>query len=305
MSAKSSSAVTMTVVLVAGVLSAISARAQDASATSLADQLKAQYKRAKIVPELNGYKVAEPGTMLVIRKDGIFGVPLGNNSVDPVVYAIQKDTDLHHSNSGASTWKFGVGHKVYLSKLDVDSKHEKVSFTIVECDSSNPAKPLYYKSVVDFEFPNGYLGAAEVGQIEDVINQVLTVDNGTNEAQRQAHGGQSSPEVVTNDDIIKMVQAKLGDGIVISKIKASPCAFDTSVDALVKLKETGVSDPVIQAMHDCQEAAKAAPEPPANEPVPAGNPVAGHYVNDVSAVEYLDLAADGRWFLRTAHVGDF
>src|SRR6266852_292800 len=194
MSAKTSLVVSA-MVLIAGILCASSADAQSASASSLDAQLKVQYKLAKIVPESNGYKVAEPGTMLVIQKDGIFGVPLGSNLVDPVIYAIQKDTDLHHSNSSASTWKFGVAHKVYLSKLDIDSNHEKVSFTIVECDSSDPVKPSYYKSVVDFEFPSGYLAAAEVGQIEDVISQVLTIDNGTNNTQQQAGGEQTSTEV--------------------------------------------------------------------------------------------------------------
>jgi tetratricopeptide (TPR) repeat protein len=250
MSPKISLAVSLGVILIAGIFCASSANAQGAPATSLADQLKAQYKLTKIVPESNGYKVAEPGTLLVIQKDGIFGVPLASDSVDPVIYAIHKDADLHHSNAGASPWKFGVGHKVYLSKLDVDSKHEKVLFTIVECDSSNPAKPSYYKSVVDFEFPNGYLAAAEAGQIEDVISQVLTIDSGINNPQPPVRVGPSLPGCLTNDDIIKLVQAKLPDSIVLAKIKSSSCDFDTSTDALIKLKGAGASDPVLQAILD-------------------------------------------------------
>jgi tetratricopeptide (TPR) repeat protein len=249
MPAKFGSAIAVAMILIAGIFNTSSANAQDTSATSLTDRLKAQYKLAKIVPELNGYKVAEPGTMLVIQKDGIFGVPLGSNSVDPVIYAIQKDTDLHHSDLTASSWKFGVGHKVYLSKLDVDAKHEKVSFTIVECDSSDPVKPSYYKSIVDFEFPSGYLAGAEVGQIEDVISQVLTIDNGTNDP-RPGHGSQTSSAILTNDDIIKLVQAKLPDSIVIAKIKSSSSEFDTSTEALIKLKQAGVSEPVLQAILD-------------------------------------------------------
>jgi hypothetical protein len=45
-----------------------------------------------------------------------------------------------------------------------------------------------------------------------------------------------------------MVKAKLADSIVIQKIKSSTCEFDTSADALIKLKDAGVSDTVIQAM---------------------------------------------------------
>jgi hypothetical protein len=33
---------------------------------------------------------------------------------------------------------------------------------------------------------------------------------------------------LTNDDVVKMVQAKLGDDVVIAKIKSSACKFDTS-----------------------------------------------------------------------------
>jgi hypothetical protein len=63
---------------VVGFLGTTSARAQDTSATSLADQLRAQYRVAKIVPSVNSYKVDEPGTMLVVQKVGIVGVPIGN-----------------------------------------------------------------------------------------------------------------------------------------------------------------------------------------------------------------------------------
>lgn len=264
MSAKSSSAITMTAVLIAGIFDVSSANAQGASTSSLDDQLRAQYKLAKIVPESNGYKVAEPGTMLVVQKDGIFGVPLGSNSVDRVIYAIQKDTDLHHYNSGASNWKFGVGHKVYLSKVNIDAKRENVLFTIVECDCSDPAKPAYYKSIVDFEFPTGYLAAAEVGQIEDVISQVLTIDNGTNDPQPPVRVGPSLPGCLSNDEIIKLVQAKLPDSIVIAKIKSSTCEFNTTTDALIKLKGAGASDPVLQALVE--------PPPPPNGEAAAPDP---------------------------------
>ena len=60
---------------------------------------------------------------------------------------------------------------------------------------------------------------------------------------------------LTNDDVIKMVQAKLGDGVIIAKIKSSQCKFDTSTDALIKLKEDGVSDAVMQAVAEAGTAA--------------------------------------------------
>ena len=67
--------------------------------------------------------------------------------------------------------------------------------------------------------------------------------------------GQS--EVVTNDDVIKMVEAKLTDALIVGKIKASTCKCDTSVDSLLKLKSAGVSDAVIEAMVAASGAAKS------------------------------------------------
>lgn len=58
----------------------------------------------------------------------------------------------------------------------------------------------------------------------------------------------ASAQTLTNADIVKMVQAKLGDDVIISEIKHSTCNFDTSPNALVKLKEAGVSDRVLEAM---------------------------------------------------------
>ena len=51
---------------------------------------------------------------------------------------------------------------------------------------------------------------------------------------------------MNNDDVIKMVRGGLGDVTVIQAIDAAEPHFDTSPDGLVKLKQGGVSDAVIQ-----------------------------------------------------------
>ena len=56
----------------------------------------------------------------------------------------------------------------------------------------------------------------------------------------------------TNTDILKLVEAKLPDTVILSKIKSSSCNFDVSTDGLVKLKQANVSDSVVQAMMDCK-----------------------------------------------------
>lgn len=59
-------------------------------------------------------------------------------------------------------------------------------------------------------------------------------------------------EVITNNTIIKMVKARLGEDIIISKIRDSKTNFDLSTDTLIKLKEDGVGDNIINAMQNPQ-----------------------------------------------------
>jgi hypothetical protein len=58
----------------------------------------------------------------------------------------------------------------------------------------------------------------------------------------------SSGGALQNQDIVKMAKAGFDDAIIIAKIGSSKCQFDTSTDALIQLKESGVSAAVLQAM---------------------------------------------------------
>ena len=239
--------------------------AQAPKPPSLKEQLEAQFP---------------PETVLAIQKEGIIGVVLASNKTCAAKY---QDGKLSPPDASCTaplkdqSQPFTVGQKVNPSKIDVDLAKERISFRIVECGSCNQgSESSPYKSQIDFQFGKGYLENAGVSQIEDTISEVLAFDAGTDQQAQQAEGSPAAPgqpseapsEVLTNGDVVKMVKAKLGDGIIISTIKASACNFDTSVNAMVKLKEAGVSDPVIQAMRDAQEAAQA----PANDPVPASSP---------------------------------
>src|SRR5260370_29965968 len=78
---------------------------------------------------------------------------------------------------------------------------------------------------------------------------------------QQARDGQSLPGCLPNDEIIKLVLAKMPDSVVLAKIKSSTCEFDTSSDALIKLKQAGVSDAVLQAMVEAPPPNPGGPEP--------------------------------------------
>jgi len=75
--------------------------------------------------------------------------------------------------------------------------------------------------------------------------------------------GQSTA-ALTNRDILNMVQAQLGDAVIVAKIKSSECKFDTSPDVLIKLKHAGLSDTILQAMAE----SGAVPRPASAGPSP-------------------------------------
>lgn len=77
---------------------------------------------------------------------------------------------------------------------------------------------------------------------------------------------------LTNSDIIMMAQAKLPDSVIIAKIRSSSCKFDTSADALIELRQTGVSGAVLAAMAECGSPLATAPAAASNP----NNPMAPH-----------------------------
>ncbi len=69
-------------------------------------------------------------------------------------------------------------------------------------------------------------------------------------AAPQGGGGAKNTErALTNDDVVSLFKAGLGDDLVVAKIQQSPNeSLDVSTDALIKLKKEGVSKPVLDAM---------------------------------------------------------
>jgi hypothetical protein len=79
---------------------------------------------------------------------------------------------------------------------------------------------------------------------------------------------------MTNQDVVRLAQAKVSDEIIIAKIKQSRTRFDLSTDGIVQLKTAGVSDRVLAVMMN-PAAESAESQPPAKQPAgSAGNPPA-------------------------------
>ncbi len=228
--------------------------AQAPKPPSLKEQLEAQYPS---------------GTVLAIQKQGILGVALSSSKTCAAKF---QDGSLKPPGASCTTplkdssRLLTVGEKVSPSEIQVNLALGQISFWIVECDSCNKGTPSSsYKAQIEFQFATAYLEKGNVSEIEDTIGKVLSIDDSANQPAQSA---QPASDVLTNADVIKMVKAKLGDDIIISTVNTSDCNFDTSVNGMVKLKEAGVSDPVIKAMRDVQAAANA----PANDQGPASQP---------------------------------
>src|SRR5262245_16630824 len=59
---------------------------------------------------------------------------------------------------------------------------------------------------------------------------------------------QVTKKTLTNDDVVKMISGGLSEATIIQVIHKGPTDFDTSPDALIKLKENGASPRIIEAM---------------------------------------------------------
>ncbi len=168
---------------------------------SLEAQLKAQYKVTRLGSDSSGISVVEQGTVLVIQKGGILGVPPTNVAIGVSTF---KDGQLHSPGFGQQmflgqvTRLLQAGEKVYVLKVGVDLKNDRVVLAIMECDSCNGLnQQASYRATVAFQYPKGYLSSADPSQVEDVIDQVLTIDTGTADQQQnqdsQGPGASQAP----------------------------------------------------------------------------------------------------------------
>jgi hypothetical protein len=182
------------IVIVSALVSVSVLAAQDSALPAWVDQLSPQYKLVKLSQDSNGISVVQPGTVLVLQKGGILGVPPLNVVMCPAKY---KDGDLHAPSGFCAAMVkqtsryFQSGEKVYLFKIDVNVKKEQISVRIVACDSCNGTDPpTSFKSEIQFEFPKGYLETATAAQVQDTVNQVMTIDAGD---AKQAPGAPAAP----------------------------------------------------------------------------------------------------------------
>src|SRR5262249_45931044 len=136
-----------------------------------------------------GLVVTQEGTVLVVTKAGIRSFP-------PAQLVLQANKfqggrlETPKENPFLGQNKFlPVETRVYVMKVSVDAKKDKVTFIVVECDTCNGVQqPSYYKAQIAFQFAPGYLQSAEAGQIADVVEQLLAHENGNAQGGQDAQG---------------------------------------------------------------------------------------------------------------------
>jgi hypothetical protein len=208
------------------------AKAQLAPTASLSDEITAQYKLTRLGADSSGIAVTEPGTVLMVQKGGVLAFPPTDMGVLPTKY----ENGSIHSPSPVMTGLFKqnvstrfltAGERVYVTKLDINLKAGKISFSLVECDSCNGVQnPAYYKSTLAFQFAKGYLETANPADVENTISQVLAIDNDSNPGGGDAQGGgqqgggqQAAPEPekpaapvnIAVGQTVEQVKAQLGE----------------------------------------------------------------------------------------------
>jgi hypothetical protein len=175
--------VLIALLLLSGLGSAIMANAQDTSAPSLQEFLKGQYKLALTGADSSGFKIIEPGTVLSVLKAGVIATPqTAPHAISIKLPKVCNNTfkagNLTESSACAKTTigsRFlDKGEKVYVTKLEVNLKSNKITFNVVECDSCNGKTGKgSMKATVIFDFTEGFLEKADPGQVTDVISQLL------------------------------------------------------------------------------------------------------------------------------------
>src|SRR5271168_3199851 len=167
-----------------------------AQAVSLQEQLAAQYKLAKMGSDTSGYSVVEEGTLLVIQKGGLIGVPYSDTSVQSDKYeggVVKAPNAMLSKGIGFGMKKFGKeqttklfakNDKVYPTKIDVNLEKDQVTIGIVACDTCNKIDPpTYNKANVVFQFAKGSLASTPASTIEDTIGQLFTISDNNSQDQ--------------------------------------------------------------------------------------------------------------------------
>ncbi|MDQ3648738.1 MAG: hypothetical protein M3458_00375 [Acidobacteriota bacterium] len=142
----------------------------------------------------------------------------------------------------ATTWVDEL--KTEVTKIDKDNTKVTVTRKVYDVRTGN----------------DGQKGGAAVLSNGKIERWLLTqIEDGINDPNLNLEIGASTTiadsEILDNQQIIDMVKARISDRLIESKIKKTTCKFDTSAKGMIRLRENGLSEGLIQFImeHDCKE----------------------------------------------------
>jgi len=224
------------------------------------------------------YSAQQTGAQLQLNPDGSFSLHTANGQVSPGHYTVNGNKlVLTYTATGLSTTPFTIqGDKIYagarlgwIRQGDVPPpvvpQSAPLRLPATYASAKTPADQLQLNADNSFSLQEG--GQAYKGTFVANGNAVeLNITGGPKttatlegnnltdsggqvwvlgEQPARSAGGDA---VLQNQDVIKLVKAGLDDTLIIAKIGNSKCQFDTSTDALIQLKESGISATVLKAM---------------------------------------------------------
>jgi hypothetical protein len=144
----------------------------------LEEALKSKYAITKT--GMDRARITEPGTVLVIQKDGISA-----DLATDMTFLNNKVRDGQVSQAGGfgafmqdkkTNRVLKTGEKVYLFKIEV--KDDQVRYFIITCDTYDvnlhgSTKQTRYKALLSFEFGKEFLSSASVDDVKKAVDAVI------------------------------------------------------------------------------------------------------------------------------------
>ncbi len=254
----------------------------DTSAAQGAEQSQPNPSQGVPQAALSGlWDVQGTGAQIQLNQDGSFTQHAADGQERPGRYAVNGDSlILTYTATGRSS-TFGIqGDNIYVGSRLAWVRHgggptpaaapappqvAPLKLPATYASAQNPADKVQLNADSTFSLQEG--GQAYQGTFAATGNSLELNITGGPKTAATIHGnnltdssGQvwvlaeqparsaSGDAVLRNQDVIKLVKAGLDDTLIIAKIGSSKCQFDTSTDALIQLKQSGVSGAVLKAI---------------------------------------------------------
>lgn len=125
-------------------------------------------------------QIKQPGTLFVLRKDGVSGTKAGEGFAANIVH----DGVIEQKGSawnvllpgGTNRHDFKAGDKFYLTDFALKDKQISmglVSATTYDVTTKGTTKSERYAAQLQFEFPDGYLATAKPADVQQTLDSVI------------------------------------------------------------------------------------------------------------------------------------